>query len=129
MGRVLGNFKEDTQTVEAPTCPGLRVLLHIVNAILNRNPLQVLSQEVTISVRKTTLAAVWRITLDPPKGEAGKSYILMIVLTVAFGQGKDKAVITVMKAEVERNGQNRDLFGSCMLLVFLLHLGHSFCLV
>lgn len=31
------------------------------------------------------------------------------------------AVIRVVKAEVERNGQNRDLFGSCMLLVFLLH--------
>lgn len=54
------------------------MLLHTVNAILNRNPLQVLSQEVTISVRKIILAAVWRITLDPPKGEAGESYIFVM---------------------------------------------------
>lgn len=88
----------------------------MITTILNRNPLQVLSQDVMCSIRKITLAVMWRMTLEPPKVDAGKSH----KNTVALVQGKDvRAAIRVVEAEM-RKEWTKQLFLEvvCCLHVF-----------
>lgn len=94
----------------------------MITAILSRNPLQVLSLICAV----ITQAVVWRMTLDPPRVEAGKPY----KSTAAFILWKDiMTPIRVVKAEMERGGVKRDLLGSSILFAFIQHLVHPFCLV